>query len=789
MQFTMRRVSYVGLAVLLTATLAACGGGSGSGGGGGGTPLPQWNAEDYSDNFSPALAQAYAASPAYDFVDFDLGGFNGHPYTASRIHVAMSAGLTGEGLWVQVVDAGFLTDHDVFAGTTFDTTYDLAAPDDHGTHVASLIGANGGKMTGVAPGVNLALVSGDVNPTNLANATAYAAALGAVAQNNSWGYVIASGPEAGEELLLSHIQDHMAANDVDAYQALTAFLYGSNAQWRRYVAALDDFQDTGVIVWALSNNDSGTLTDVDATAAFGLLFPELSEAYITVANALVDYTTSPDLMALDITDIQLLSVVCGSTAHHCITADGTTTAAEAYFGPTDYWSGTGTSYATPIVTGSVALVAQAFPNLSPAEWTARILASANMDIPGFVAFDTVDFGNGIVKPYDWQYGHGVLDVAAALSPIGEVALLNGANVHDAERFDLSRAYLESASAYGDAWRGALGGREIAVFDALNGDFMLDAGMLATEGDGRSLFDSPVIPRLAENGTLESARDAGAWGLLAGDAPATPGGYAFGLSAVDGHTAVQERLGLVSENVAGTSVLSLAGETTAFVGEYDLGFARFEQYGFVGTHSETADGLLAGVGGALGFEFGSFGLKLGASQIAEQGAFLGMTASEAFALPGETAITTASLSATAELASNLTLFGGLEYGVAFGGAGGGLLADLGDAQFSGFQLGLRATGMLQAGDQLTLTASQPLRVEHGSFALSVPTGRLPNGDIVAGLIEAPLAASGRQIDIGLSYAFSPADNALLRLGVVHSFDAGHVAGASATALAAAFTQSF
>src|SRR5690606_15500912 len=132
-----------------------------------------------------------------------------------------------------------------------------------------------------------------------------------------------------------------------------------------------------------------------------------------------------------------------------------------------------------------------------------------------------------------------------------------------------------------------------------------------------------------------------------------GGYAFGLSAVDGNTVLQERLGLASENVAGASVLSLAGETTAFVGEYDLGFARFEQYGFVGTHSETADGLLAGVGGALGFEFGSFGLKLGASQIAEQGAFLGMTASEAFALPGETAITTASLSATAELASNLT----------------------------------------------------------------------------------------------------------------------------------------
>ena len=84
------------------------------------------------------------------------------------------------------------------------------------------------------------------------------------------------------------------------------------ANWNTYAAALDSFQDTGVIVWALSNNDDKTNADV--SAALPELFTDLKEAWITVANIDIEGTSTKTYT--------LKSAPCGATAEYCLGADG-----------------------------------------------------------------------------------------------------------------------------------------------------------------------------------------------------------------------------------------------------------------------------------------------------------------------------------------------------------------------------------------------------------------------------------------------------------------------------------
>ena len=72
----------------------------------------------------------------------------------------------------------------------------------------------------------------------------------------------------------------------------------------------------------------------------------------------------------------------------------------------------------PQVSGMVALLSQAFPSHTPAQLTDRLLASANnawFSPSGNTTFTT--HGASIKHGYNNEWGHGVPDLEAALSPI------------------------------------------------------------------------------------------------------------------------------------------------------------------------------------------------------------------------------------------------------------------------------------------------------------------------------------------------------------------------------------
>ena len=60
--------------------------------------------------------------------------------------------------------------------------------------------------------------------------------------------------------------------------------------------------------------------------------------------------------------------------------------------------------------------------------------------------------------------------------------------------------------------------------------------------------------------------------------------------------------------------------------------------------------------------------------------------------------------------------------------------------------LKASRRTSTGDFRTVGLSQPLRVEGGRAALSIPVGRTPPGEVVHSSLQADLSPSGRQLEV-------------------------------------------
>jgi len=109
------------------------------------------------------------------------------------------------------------------------------------------------------------------------------------------------------------------------------------------------------------------------------------------------------------------------------------------------------------------------------------------------------------------------------------------------------------------------------------------------------------------------------------------------------------------------------------------------------------------------------------------------------------------------------------------AEGGLIADLSPLTTSAFAL--RAERALNdEGGALSVSLSQPLRVEAGRARLSVPVGRTKDGRVLRRPLAAELAPSGRQIELAAAWRRPLGADTELRLGAVWTRHPGHAAAA-------------
>ena len=461
-------------------------------------------------------------------------------------------------------------------------------------------------------------------------------------------------------------------------------------------------------------------------------------------------------------DIANFSNRCGSAAQWCLAAPGAGILV-AYFGPQndgtpgERWLSlsSGTSFAAPMVTGSLAVMKHYFRDqLANTDLASRLLETA--DRTGIYADAAV-------------YGRGLLDLGAATSPVGATEIAMAGTV-DGERASLATTGLRSGGALGDGLSHSFAGQEIAAFDALGAPFWFDLGDFAPLRDddwmSAQLHDfmsaSHAPPGLGSRPVVSLRREHGVW--IPEDAD--PSGLQLGLldsppGAEGGH------LGLAEHAL-----------TLSFGGPGGLIATAFS--------TEGTDGTPPASGGFLSWRAAgtSFGLRAG--WMGERAALLGTSAKGAFGGLSADAVF-AGIDAETDI-GGWRLSGGAELGTVAAGRTGGLFADLSPLSTSAFAF--QATRPLGNERGLSLSIAQPLRVESGRATLSVPAGRTKSGDVVRRPVSADLSPTGRQVDVAARWHRRWRDSGEFRLGAVWTREPGHRAAADPSlALLAGWRQSF
>lgn len=376
-----------------------------------------------------------------------------NPIRHAGIQYAHAAGLTGAGEVIAISDGGFLANHEAFGGKSVTVGSGLTV-DDHGTFVASVAAGNSTRMIGVAPEADLILGNYDTF-AQLAETVNAADSAGAVALNNSWGFV---GLDA----------------NISDYNALF-----STTNANAYLNALKTYTDDGIVLFSVPNEyDISTIT---LMPGLPILEPSLQDSWIAVVNGV------PVMSGDDIVSAKRISGACLEAAAWCLAADGSWVGATSS-STTSYSFGTGTSFAAPTIAGALALLAEAFPSLSHQELRIRLLASADNSFTGFTQAGTVELVPGFEHAYSSEWGHGFLDVAAALLPIGSTVTTtsNGTVVN------LDEPLVVSGSASGDAVAKALQSVDIASRDALSARFTVNGDSLAFQMPTAPLFTNRDI---------------------------------------------------------------------------------------------------------------------------------------------------------------------------------------------------------------------------------------------------------------------------------------------------------
>lgn len=350
-----------------------------------------------------------------------------YPSQAVEADIAWANGYNGTGIGVAVIDSG-ITDrpdlHSQGAGS-YRVVYSesfipgdstTADPYGHGTHVAGIVASNGASAnylqlySGIAPGVNIInLRVLDANGSGT-DSNVIAAIQRAIQLQSQYNIRI--------------INLSLGRGVFEGY-ALDPLCQAVESAWKAgifvSIAAGNDGRDT-----SMGTNGYGTINSpgidpyvmtVGATITNPTALRVLDNiaSYSSKGPTLIDHIVKPDLVAPGNQIVSLRSP--GSTLANAFPNDDI----QPYSVPVDpttgaaYFRLSGTSMATPVVSGAAALLLQKNPNLTPDQLKARLMKTA---WKGFVrnGRSQARSGQNYNNEYDvFTYGAGYVDIWAALN--------------------------------------------------------------------------------------------------------------------------------------------------------------------------------------------------------------------------------------------------------------------------------------------------------------------------------------------------------------------------------------
>src|SRR5579863_2946165 len=345
-------------------------------------------------------------------------------------------GLDGTGIGVAVIDSG-VADHVDFhnaSGTRVVHSESFVAGNTstvdaygHGTHVSGIIGGNGAasgagsgysqQIVGMAP--NVSIINLRVLDQNGAGTDSQViAAIQRAIQLKTQYNIRVINLSLGRPVFESYTVDPLDQAVEQAWAAGIVVVVAAGNNGRDHSMGTDGFATIGS-----PGNDPAVIT-VGATRTFNTASrnDDAIASYSSKGPTLLDHVVKPDIVAPGNRVGSLLvknSTLDTEFPALEITPNGSCATTSC---PTEYFRLSGTSMATPVVSGAVALMLQKDPTLTPDTVKARIMKTAWKGFGVYTSsFDV--FSNAYNNEYDlFTYGAGYLDINAAL---GSTDVANG----------------------------------------------------------------------------------------------------------------------------------------------------------------------------------------------------------------------------------------------------------------------------------------------------------------------------------------------------------------------------
>ncbi len=737
---------------------------------------------------------------------------------------AYARGATGAGVQVGIIDSGVYEQHIEFAQTQAGLAgdkVDYAGSDysatnprsnsaiSHGTVVAGVIAANRDEPAsspntntgnnGASNGINMHGVAFDAsllvyeiplgssdapyNPINVDDIT--------FGDDNYFANRFAAMANQVDIINLSFgfpgvITSYSKAQIQSAFSlSLNALRQSNRARGERaifVVAAGNAWNDV---------DDSGNPVAADSPELLpGLpyLFPELKDHMLAVAA--VDNSGK----------IAFYSNRCGVAADFCLAApgggdgndNGIVETGERIWGPTSpndsaeantyYYAGAiGTSFAAPLVSGSLALLKQMFPTVGNHELVSRLLTTANKT--GIYADTSI-------------YGQGLLDLHAATSPVGALAVASGSNLSDGLSNLNASTINTSPGGLGSSLLSALEGETLALFDQQGFPFYSDASVLIHQT--RRMISTQLQHRQQrfENGAqlqLGLARS------ILGDSDSSipaqqsdlqPGYLAFQFNSQSGgqrfigvNTNPGWFFGLYADNLVSPASspegnrfaapwLSFARNGWSAGGAMAVGSGNLRLGLFEGSPVDrllVSDRQHNSHGGLFEYSFSGalfsglnanadFNLNIMGGFIREVSSLLGSSLGEALGQFTNNATRFAGISGRLQLNNNWQGIFALYRGITESGSDNSeqnryrLLNLDRSLSSNAWSLGFNHSPQWNKDDQLSITVHQPLRIGSGHGNLRIASGRTIDRQVSYKTIDFDLQPHGREQQFELRYQF-------------------------------------
>ncbi|WP_313805770.1 S8 family peptidase [Sphingobium sp.] len=716
----MRNKYFGGLALPLLLALSACGGGGGTNS----TPPPP------STTTVPTAPVSVPVSPPgranFDTPEYRLS----NAASAAGAITAYEAGASGQGIKLAFVDSGINSALSEFSGRIDAASDDVAGnrgvsdEDGHGTAVAAVAAAakNSLGMHGVAFNATIVSLRADT-PGSCSGS---------------------DGCVFGDEAI---------ARGIDAARVAGARVVnlslGGETPNSRVMEAMSRATQAGIIL-VISAGNGGETPEGDNPDGFALYPAQQLGNVIIAGSAGVDDGSGG-------TNLDLLSTFsnrAGNGADHYLTALGYRDRTINQTGAAYYYSGT--SFSAPVISGAVALMAQAFPNLTSAQIIDILFRSAD------------DLGASGTDP---TFGKGRLNIARAFQPIGSTTLAGSVAAVSLG----SNGQLPAAA--GDGGQGSMGA---VVLDSYSRAFIINLSS--------TLARSRPVQQLASSlrvGLHSSTLAAGAfalsmnWNQRSGLFPAFQRDR-IGIGPEDARTSrlvaasamarVDDRTGFaigfgrsskeLERQLAGSSgdgflIARDIVSDPGFIASHDGSVAMRREIGRMGMTLSSEQGTVwnlirTGIR-APSYRISSvafdkrhidMSLSLAISRLEEKQTVLGGRMSQALGGEGSDSWF---VDAEARRDFNDGLSAGLSLRRGWTHFGGGAFTT------AAYSMGFFKTGVLERRDRLNFRLAQPLRVVGGGFSLLLPTAyEYATGKVTSSRTRLSFVPSGREIDAEITY---------------------------------------